>query len=283
MDKKTAKELAKTMYAAFNDRDFDRFLEHTVADVQMSTPALGYEATGHDALLGFLQGWVSMSSDLRVHLEECYVDGEHLVNCISGRGTHDGHFETPWGALAPTGRSFTGTATEHWDVRNGMVVAVRSEVDLTTLLTQLGHAPGRFDLEPRVREFYDLVNRGAISEVERLISPSFINHEHLPGMSAGRDGVADFLELMRSAFPDFRMTVDDVIAAGDTAVVRLRMSGTHKGEFLDVPATNRSFEVETIDIVRFDGELAIEHWGVTDTMAMFDKLGIVELPTPTIP
>jgi predicted ester cyclase len=64
--------------------------------------------------------------------------------------------------------------------------------------------------------------------------------------------------------------------SGDKAVVRVRITGTHEGEFMGVPPTGKRIDVQGIDIVRFgDDGKAVEHWGVTDAMTMMQQLGAV--------
>ena len=84
-----------------------------------------------------------------------------------------------------------------------------------------------------------------------------------------------------AAFPDLRMTPEDVLSSGDKVVVRVKATGTHQGDFMGVPATGRSIDVQLIDIVRFgDDGLAHEHWGVFDAMTMMQQLGVVPADGP---
>jgi predicted ester cyclase len=53
------------------------------------------------------------------------------------------------------------------------------------------------------------------------------------------------------------------------------MSGTHKGEFMGAPATGKSFSVESMDIIRFAGGKAVEHWDITDQMGIASQLGLL--------
>ena len=86
----------------------------------------------------------------------------------------------------------------------------------------------------------------------------------------------DFMRMNRAAFPDMRMVVEDVMAAGDKVVARVRITGTHQGAFMGMPATGKSVDVQLIDIIRFaDDGLAHEHWGVMDALAMMQQLGAV--------
>ena len=91
----------------------------------------------------------------------------------------------------------------------------------------------------------------------------------------------DFFRMYVAAFPDLRMTPEDVLASGDKVVVRVRATGTHEGEFMGVPATGKSIDVQAIDIVRFEDDgLAHEHWGVFDAMTMMQQLGVVPSDGP---
>ena len=70
------------------------------------------------------------------------------------------------------------------------------------------------------------------------------------------------------------MTPEDVIDGGDKLVARVRFTGTHDGDFMEMPATGKTVDVQAIDIFRFaDDGLVHEHWGVFDAMAMMQQLG----------
>jgi predicted ester cyclase len=79
----------------------------------------------------------------------------------------------------------------------------------------------------------------------------------------------------RGAFPDFTMEIVDLIEEGDTVVGHFRCSGTHLGEWLTLPATNRRFEnVDEIYVFRVDnGKLVAAH-GVEDNLTRMRQLGI---------
>jgi hypothetical protein len=78
-----------------------------------------------------------------------------------------------------------------------------------------------------------------------------------------------------AAFPNLRFDAQDVLGSGDKAVARVRVTGTHEGEFMGLPPTGKGVDVQAIDIVRFgDDGLVREHWGVFDAMAMMQQLGV---------
>jgi len=132
-----------------------------------------------------------------------------------------------------------------------------------------------------MRRAYDLLNAGDVDGFGDLLADDFVEHEELPGLAPTKEGIKDFFKMYLAAFPDLRMDAEDVLASGDKVVARLRATGTHEGEFLGIPATGKSFDVQLVDIVRFgDDGLAHEHWGVFDTMTMMQQLGVVPEGAP---
>ncbi len=127
-----------------------------------------------------------------------------------------------------------------------------------------------------VRRCYDLINAGDIDGFGALLAPDFVEHEETPGLEPTREGVMRFFRMYRAAFPDLRMAAEDVIASGDKVVVRARATGTHKGEFMGMPATGKSIDAQLIDIMGMGADgLLHEHWGVVDQLKMMQQLGVV--------
>ena len=127
-----------------------------------------------------------------------------------------------------------------------------------------------------MRRMYELINAGDIDGFGACLADDFVEHEEMPGLEPSKAGVKQLFHMYRAAFPDLRMDVQDVLVSGDKAVARVRATGTHQGEFLGMPATGKSIDVQLIDIARFDDDgLACEHWGVFDAMAMMQQLGAI--------
>jgi steroid delta-isomerase-like uncharacterized protein len=132
-----------------------------------------------------------------------------------------------------------------------------------------------------MKRLYDLINAGDIDGFGELLAEDFIEHEELPGLEPSKEGVKQLFHMYRAAFPDLRMEAQDVLVSGDKAVARVRATGTHQGEFLGMPATGKSVDVQLIDITRFgDDGLAREHWGVFDALAMMQQLGAIPQSLP---
>jgi steroid delta-isomerase-like uncharacterized protein len=138
------------------------------------------------------------------------------------------------------------------------------------------------DVSALMRRSYELINAGDVDGFGDLLADDFVEHEVTPGLAPTKDGVKQFFQMYVAAFPDLRFDADDILASGDKVVGRVTASGTHKGDFMGMPATGKHFSVQLIDIIRFgDDGLAHEHWGVVDVMAMMQQLGVV--PTPGAP
>jgi steroid delta-isomerase-like uncharacterized protein len=130
-----------------------------------------------------------------------------------------------------------------------------------------------------IRRLYDLINAGDIDGFGRQLADDFVERDEIPGLPPTKDGVVQYFRIMLAAFPDMRMDVQDAFAGGDKAVARLRVSGTHQGEFMGIPATGNPVSVNLIDITRFgDDGLAREHWGVADMLGMLQQLGVIPVP-----
>jgi steroid delta-isomerase-like uncharacterized protein len=132
-----------------------------------------------------------------------------------------------------------------------------------------------------IQRLYDFINAGDIDGFDRQIAGDFVERNEIPGLPPTKAGVVQYFRLLLAAFPDIRMEVEDVIASGDKAVARIRVTGTHKGEFMGIPATGKSASVNLIDITRFgDDGLAREHWGVVDQFALMQQLGVIPSGPP---
>ena len=133
----------------------------------------------------------------------------------------------------------------------------------------------------RLLQFYeDVANKGDLDLVEDFCTEDFVDHEEFPGIPRDREGVRQFFTMLRGAFPDLHMTPESVVEEGDRVMARFRMTGTHEGEFLGVPASGRHVEIEGYDEVRLVEGRACEHWGAMDAMALMQQIGAQPSESP---
>ena len=132
-----------------------------------------------------------------------------------------------------------------------------------------------------MRSTYERINAGDIAGFGDLLAEDFVEHEGGPGLPPTKEGTLEFFRILLAAFPDMRMNVEDLIASEDKTVARVKVTGTHKGEFMAVPPTGTRVEMQLIDIMRFDGTGRVrEHWGVADMLSLLQQLGVVPAGPP---
>ena len=131
------------------------------------------------------------------------------------------------------------------------------------------------DVRATMTRLYEGINEGNLDLFDVLVDENVVEHEEFPGIPPGREGVKQFFGMMREAFDGFRFDVEDIVVEGDKGAARVTMKGTHSGEFMGVPATGKQVNVSAIDIFRLADGKIVEHWGVTDTMALMQQLGAV--------
>jgi steroid delta-isomerase-like uncharacterized protein len=123
------------------------------------------------------------------------------------------------------------------------------------------------------------MSKGDLDVIDDLIADDFVEHEEVPGGASGKDGVRQFVQMIRAAFPDLQVDVAAMVAEGDEVWVHAVATGTNQGEFMGMPATGKPMTMAMIDRIKFKGGKAVEHCGVSDNLAMLPQLGVVaEMP-----
>jgi len=120
----------------------------------------------------------------------------------------------------------------------------------------------------------EVFNQGRLETADEL-GTGYIEHSPAPGQGPGIEGFKDMVRLFRGAFPDLRVTIEDLIAEGDRVAGRMTTTGTHRGQFLGLAPTGKRFSIAEIHILRFANGKVAEHWGVTDDLGMLQQLGVV--------
>jgi steroid delta-isomerase-like uncharacterized protein len=119
---------------------------------------------------------------------------------------------------------------------------------------------------------------GDTAVLDELVAADCVDHGAPPGWPAGLEGVRQFMAMMRGAFPDLRYEIEDQIAEGDKVLTRVTWRGTHRGEFMGMPATGKQVAVAGMDLTRWSNGKAVEHWGVQDALGMLQQLGKIPAP-----
>ena len=125
----------------------------------------------------------------------------------------------------------------------------------------------------------EITSQGKFELIDEIFAPNFVDHTYVPafGLSPGREGIRQFITMLRTGFPDIDIKVQDSFAEGDKVVVRNLSKGTHTGEFMGMAPTGKEATWTEIHIVRFEGGQIAEHWANVDQLGIMRQLGA--LPT----
>ena len=127
-----------------------------------------------------------------------------------------------------------------------------------------------------IRRLYEeALNKGNFAVVDEIIASNYVRHGLTPGAPPGPESTKQVFTMMRTAFPDLRMTVEPMVGEGDIVAAQLTHRGTHKGEFMGIAPTGKQVTVTTIGIYRFAGNKLVEAWIQMDELGMLKQLGAV--------
>ncbi len=127
-----------------------------------------------------------------------------------------------------------------------------------------------------VRRLYEEVwNKRRVELVDELISPSHALYDpNVSGSEVGPQAYKRQLVKWLKAFPDVRMTIEDIVGENEKIVVAWTLSGTHDGEFAGFPATNKKVSVEGVTINHVVNGKVIDSLVTWDALGFMKQLGV---------
>lgn len=140
---------------------------------------------------------------------------------------------------------------------------------------QTGTAPDRETIRTMVMSTYDAFSNDNYDKLGIYIDANYIEHSPSPGQAQGLTGLIDFFKTLRTAYPDYKMTVKDVVIDGNKVSVLFNFKGTNTGEMMGMKPTGKSVDVDGLDLMYVNNSgKATEHWGYIDTDKMMQQLGM---------
>ncbi|MBX3063809.1 MAG: ester cyclase [Anaerolineae bacterium] len=115
-------------------------------------------------------------------------------------------------------------------------------------------------------------NKGNFAALDALFAPDY--QEHQFGLKKNLQGLKEDIAFLRAGFPDFHLTIEDMIADEDKVWIRMTAQGTNLGPLLG-PPTNKAMTITVMDVCRFENGRIVEHWGVPDRFAQLAQLGLL--------
>jgi steroid delta-isomerase-like uncharacterized protein len=124
------------------------------------------------------------------------------------------------------------------------------------------------------RYIEEIYNKGNLDLAADLVTDDYVNHAGFMDVE-GVEGLQQFAAMLRAALPDWHEVIEDQVVEGDKEVHRYVIRGTHKGEFMGIPATGKEVVVTGITLARIeDGKIA-EEWSQADMLGLMQQLGVV--------
>jgi predicted ester cyclase len=118
----------------------------------------------------------------------------------------------------------------------------------------------------------EVFSKGNLAIIPELIAPNYVFHT-TPEYK-GLEGVKQFITAMRTAFPDYRETINNMVAEGDMVAVFYTLQGTFKGEYGGIAPTGKKFSIPSAILSRFEGGKQVEAWSYLDYLTFYQQLGI---------
>ena len=122
----------------------------------------------------------------------------------------------------------------------------------------------------------ELWNKGNLSVADELFAPNYEHHDASTlDFGRGPESEKKRATLYRTAFPDVRLMIEDIIAEGEIVMTRWSCRGTHKGDLSGIAPTGKQFNISGVTIARLaNGKLA-EGWVNWDALGLMQQLGVV--------
>jgi steroid delta-isomerase-like uncharacterized protein len=132
------------------------------------------------------------------------------------------------------------------------------------------------------RAIEEVFNQGKLNVIDELVASNATFHDaNVPGGKfTGPEGMKQFVQIYRTAFPDIHITIEDQVAEGDKVVTRWTGRGTHKGDLMGIKPTNKQATVTGTDVERYQNGKVVESWASYDMLGMLQQLGVVPAMTP---
>lgn len=236
--------------------------------------------------------------DVFDRIEAIVVTDTKVAVRVIGIGTHSSqHFGVP-----ATGKQLAWTATMIWTIVDGRFTERWMAFDTLSQMIQLGvvppvkqvivpdphrallpdewqEQPGEQsvttseELLSPLRRSLEALTGGNLAIIDDVVAPDYIDHGGwIDGLPAGNAGLKQEIAILRHAFPDLTITLEDSIAAEGYAALRLAATGTHRGEFLGISATNRAITWISIGIYKVVNGKIKERWTDVSRQQIYEAL-----------
>jgi steroid delta-isomerase-like uncharacterized protein len=126
------------------------------------------------------------------------------------------------------------------------------------------------------RLFAELWNTGNLSVADEIFAPTYTHYDpSTPDFGKGPDSEKKRAALYRTAFPDIHLSIEHVIAEGETVMTRWSCRGTHKGDLNGIAPTGKHITISGVTIARVSNGKIVEGYVNWDALGLMQQLGVV--------
>jgi predicted ester cyclase len=238
-------------------------------------------------------GLVAAFPDFRFNIDDILAEDDLVFVRGYMEGTHDG----PLGTMQPTGRRVRVSGSRLFRLYQDRVGEGWADIDMISLFQQLGaipappvadgavppadppphdlRVPSRAEAKAvMVRMVEELWNKGDLTVADELFHPRS-SSPSAPQLPPGPEGVKAIVTTFRTAFPDYWIRIEQIVASGDRVAARFRQGGTHLGDLMGIPATGKRVEWSEMGVLRLTGGQVAESWYDVDLLGLMTQLGVV--------
>ncbi|MBU0596457.1 ester cyclase [Candidatus Bipolaricaulota bacterium] len=229
--------------------------------------------------------------DATFTIEDVVAERDLVALRVTRTGTHTGDLM----GIPPTGAAVTEKSIVIYRFSDGKAAEGWMQYDALGLLVQLGlippmgppsftwGAPSEITGDPGIpdtnkiiaaRDPLEIWNEANLALVDDVIGEGFVGHYETTTV-AGREAYRQYVPGTLAAFPDFRITVEELIAEGDLVVFRSTASGTHLGPLGPIPATGLPWTVSGMVIRRIADGQVVETWQMNDMLSLLTQIGVI--------
>jgi predicted ester cyclase len=277
--------IARYVYAT-NINDFDSFDGYVAEDYIEHNPIPGQEQ-GREGLKEAYKIFAGPFPDAYFVFKDLICEGEYVFGRGEISGTHEGEFF----GIPGSGKKVYWTGTRLFRVQDLKVTDGWFNVDMVSLLQQMGAIPGwqeptptppmptgapgtREESKQIMRTLIDEIwGKGRIELADELFHPQAIcpSAWQLP---VGPEGTKQIVQMVRTAFPDYWVRIETLCGEDDRVGARIVQGGTHEGEFFGVAPTGKTVEWTEMALLRIGDGKILATWFDSDIAGLFQQLGV---------
>ena len=125
----------------------------------------------------------------------------------------------------------------------------------------------------------EVFSQGNMQSYDDIFAAGYVNHNMpVPGIPGTKEGFRQVVLATRTAFPDVRVTVQDIVADDEFAVFHDTVQATSRADFMGIPPNGKRLTWTEIHFLRIKQGKIVEHWANFDQLGILMQLGAIPAP-----